>query len=246
LGGFVLVIYPAIDILDSKCVRLYQGKREKVTIYSDKPVEVASHWQEQGAEILHVVDLDGAFEGRPINLEVIKGIVRAVNIPVQVGGGLRSERDVSAVFETGAARVVLGTKLVKDPEFIIKICQKYPGRIAAAIDARGGEVAIEGWAKRTKIKATDLAWQLAEFGVSWLIYTDILADGTQQGPNLWAIEDLAESVSLPIIASGGIASIEDIRQVKMLEPNGVIGVIIGRALYEGNFSLSEAIAAAKW
>jgi phosphoribosylformimino-5-aminoimidazole carboxamide ribotide isomerase len=241
-----LVVYPAIDILDGKCVRLYQGKCEEVTVYSNRPAEVASHWQEEGAEILHVVDLDGAFRGRPVNLEVVEKIIKAVNIPVQVGGGLRSEGDVSAVFKAGAARIVLGTKLVRDPEFIIRICQKYPGRIAAAIDARGGEVAIEGWTKRTKIKATDLAWQLAELGVSWLIYTDILADGTQQGPNLWAIEDLAESVSLPIIASGGVASIEDIRQLKMLEPNGVVGIIIGKALYEGNFSLREAIAAAKW
>jgi phosphoribosylformimino-5-aminoimidazole carboxamide ribotide isomerase len=241
-----MIIYPAIDIMGGKCVRLYQGRAEQATVYADNPADMAQKWADLGAKFLHVVDLDGAFTGSPQNIDAIREIAKRVNIPIQIGGGLRTLEDLDRVFSAGVKRAIIGTSAITDPTFVRAACQAHPNSIVAGIDAKDGKVAIKGWVDVTDIFAVDLAAQLELYGVSHIVYTDIMMDGTQKGPNVFATEEVAENVHIPVIASGGVSSLEDIRQLKPLQKSGVEGVIVGRALYENNFTLPEALELARW
>jgi phosphoribosylformimino-5-aminoimidazole carboxamide ribotide isomerase len=211
------------------------------TVYDSDPVAQARRWVEQGAEALHVVDLDGAREGEPKNMDVVLHIRRAVDVTIQVGGGIRSHQAAAQYLEAGLDRIVLSTRAAQDPQFLAELCARYPGRVVVAIDARQGRVALRGWVELSEVDAIELARRAEELGAAALIYTDIAQDGTLGGPNLDATRDLARCVSLPVIASGGVSSLEDLRLVKSLEPFGVEGVIVGKALYEGRLDLTEAL-----
>ncbi|MGE5392040.1 MAG: 1-(5-phosphoribosyl)-5-[(5-phosphoribosylamino)methylideneamino]imidazole-4-carboxamide isomerase [Deltaproteobacteria bacterium] len=240
-----MVIYPAIDLKDGQCVRLVQGKAENKTVYSDNPGEMAGAWQKQGACWLHVVDLDGAFEGRPVNTLAIKAIAAAIDIPFQVGGGLRRREDVAEVLKAGARRVIIGTKAVNSPDFIKSLLDEFgPERIVLGLDARDGMVAVEGWVSTSNLTALEFADTMKGLGITTAVYTDISRDGLLQGPNLKAIEDMACRSGLSIIASGGVSSRENIMALKALEDCGVAGAIMGKALYDGKITLAEALEAA--
>lgn len=236
-------VIPAIDLLEGRCVRLYQGDYERSQIFNDNPVEVAKQWVDQGASRLHVVDLDGAKVGQPVNTKAIEAIVQAVAVPVQVGGGLRDRMGVTQLLDTGVQQVILGTAAVEDHPLVKQLCEEFPGQIIVGIDARQGWVATKGWLETTEVTATELAQQMAQLGAAAIIYTDIHRDGTLTGPNLDALRELAGRISIPIIASGGVSSITDLLSLLALEPLGVTGVIVGRALYTGAVSLKEAIQA---
>ncbi len=236
-----MIIYPAVDILNGKCARLHQGNFSDFKIYYEDPLDAAFHWQEEGAEYLHLVDLNGALTGSMQNSEQIKRIVDKLNIPIQLGGGIRDIVTLETVFDLGIARAVLGTSIIIHPEFAAEATQKYKGKIAAAIDARKGQVAIAGWKEKTEHEAVDIIKELETMGVERVIYTDILSDGTQTGINFEAINEIANQISLPLIASGGVSSLDDINKLKEVEDIGVEGVIVGTALYEGSFTLGEAI-----
>lgn len=239
-----MIVFPAIDLRQGRCVRLYQGRPEAETVYSDDPAEIAERWVKEGAAWLHVVDLDGAFQGQLQNLDIIRKIIAAAGIPVQVGGGVRSLKDIEALLQAGAARVILGTAAVAEPELVARACEAYGEAIAIGIDSRDGLVAIKGWGSTTERKAVDLGREMAALGVKRIIYTDISRDGTLQGPNLAAIRQMALACGLPLVASGGVATLKDIIALRELESLGVEGVIIGRALYNGQFTMKEALAAA--
>lgn len=236
-------VIPAIDLLEGRCVRLYQGDYAQSQVFNDNPVEVAKQWVDQGATRLHVVDLDGAKVGQPVNTKAIEAIVQAVAVPVQVGGGLRDRVGVMQMLDVGVQQVILGTIAVEEPTIVADLCAEFPGRIIVGIDARQGWVATHGWLETSEVAATDLAQQMNQLGTAAIIYTDILRDGTLIGPNLDALRELAGSISIPVIASGGISSITDLLSLLALEPLGVSGVIVGRALYAENISLKEAIQA---
>ncbi len=236
-----MLIIPAIDVRAGAVVRLTQGDAARSHEYSRDPVAVARRWEEEGAPLLHLVDLDGALTGSPPHLDLLQAVAAAVHVPIQLGGGLRSRRGVEEALQAGAARVVLGTAAVQQPTMLEEVCEAYPGRIAVGIDARDGAVAVRGWVEETQLLATDLAERLSRYPLAALIYTDILRDGTLQGPRLDLLRAVAERSSCPVIASGGIASLEDIAQVASLEKHGVIGVIVGKALYEGTVRLREAV-----
>jgi phosphoribosylformimino-5-aminoimidazole carboxamide ribotide isomerase len=236
-------VIPAIDLLEGRCVRLYQGDYARSQVFNENPVEVAKQWFEQGASRLHVVDLDGAKAGKPVNTGAIEAIVQAVPVPVQVGGGLRDRSGVSQLLELGVGRVILGTAAVEDHPLVKQLCEEFPGRIVVGIDARNGLVATRGWLETSEVKATELARQMSELGAAAIVYTDIHRDGTLSGPNLDALRELANGISIPVIASGGVSSITDLLSLLALEPLGVNGVIVGRALYTGDVSLKEAIQA---
>ncbi|MGF1495198.1 MAG: 1-(5-phosphoribosyl)-5-[(5-phosphoribosylamino)methylideneamino]imidazole-4-carboxamide isomerase [Elainellaceae cyanobacterium] len=236
-------VIPAIDLLNGRCVRLYQGDYDQSQVFSEDPVAVAQQWVEQGAGRLHLVDLDGAKAGHPINGAAIASIVRAVPVPVQVGGGLRDRQSVAQLLASGVDRAILGTIAVEQPELVSQLCQEFPGRISVGIDARNGKVATRGWLETSEVEAVALAQQMAQRGVASIIYTDIYRDGTLSGPNREALRELAEAVSVPVIASGGIRSLTDLLSLLALEPVGVRGAIIGRALYVGNIALGEALNA---
>lgn len=236
-------VIPAIDLLEGKCVRLYQGDYERSQVFNENPIEVARQWVEEGASRLHVVDLDGAKAGKPINLSAIEAIVRAVSVPVQVGGGLRDRDSVAQLFDLGVDRIILGTIAVENPQLVPQLCNEFPQKIVAGIDARNGKVATRGWLETSEVNATKLAQQMAQQGVAAIIYTDIHRDGTMSGPNKEALRELAKAIDIPIIASGGVSSLTDLLSLLSLEPIGVTGAIVGRALYTGNINLSEAIRA---
>jgi phosphoribosylformimino-5-aminoimidazole carboxamide ribotide isomerase len=236
-------VIPAIDLLDGNCVRLYQGDYNQASIFHDNPVEVAQQWAAEGATRLHVVDLDGAKAGKSVNLSVIKAIATAIDIPVQVGGGLRDRTGVTRLLETGVQQAILGTVAVEKPELVTQLCQEFPHQIVVGIDARNGMVATKGWLETSAVTAIDLAQRMAQQGVAAIIYTDIHRDGTLSGPNLDALRELAESIDLPVIASGGVSSLTDLLSLLSLETLGVTGVIVGRAIYTGDVSLKEAIRA---
>ncbi|WP_267383357.1 1-(5-phosphoribosyl)-5-[(5-phosphoribosylamino)methylideneamino]imidazole-4-carboxamide isomerase [Cyanobacterium sp. uoEpiScrs1] len=236
-------IIPAIDILDGRCVRLYQGDYKQSQIYSENPVEIAHRWADLGATCLHLVDLDGAKQGTPVNLTTIESIVKSVAIPVQVGGGLRSSPSIAQLLALGASTAIVGTIAVEAPTLVQELCQEFPGKIAVGIDARNGKVATRGWLKTSEILATDLAQQMVGFGATSIIYTDIHRDGTLVGPNCKALRELASHVEIPVIASGGVSSLTDLLGLLSLEALGVKGVIIGKALYTGNLNLAEALRA---
>lgn len=235
-------IYPAIDIKDGKCVRLFKGSFDDVTVYGDDPAEMAKKWEALGGEFIHVVDLDGALKGCGVNAESIKKICNSVNVPVQTGGGIRSMEDIEAKFACGISRVIIGTKAVSDADFVKKAVEKYGDRIVIGIDARDGMVAVEGWEKTSDFRAVEFALKMKEIGVKTIVYTDIATDGTLAGPNVEAMREMVEATGMDIIASGGVGNAA---HVKELVPTGVEGVITGRALYTGDLDLQEAIAVGK-
>jgi phosphoribosylformimino-5-aminoimidazole carboxamide ribotide isomerase len=238
-----MIIIPAIDIKDGQCVRLYQGEMDQATVYFPNPADAARHWMEQGAERLHVVDLNGAVEGRPVHKGEIAVICKALSIPVQLGGGLRSLDAVEEAFGLGVARVILGTAAYANPDFLRDACAKFPEKIIVGIDARAGRVAVKGWKETTSMDAVDLAVRCQADGASRIIYTDISRDGTRDGVNITETRRVARAVKIPVIASGGVATLDDIRRLKEIEQDGVEGVIVGRALYTGAFTLKDAINA---
>jgi phosphoribosylformimino-5-aminoimidazole carboxamide ribotide isomerase len=239
-----MLVIPAIDLKGGRCVRLYQGNMDRATVYSDDPVATALRWQSEGAERLHVVDLDGAISGTGVNTTVIARICQALTIPVQVGGGIRTVEAVKLSVAHGASRIILGTVAYRQPEVVAAACQHFPGQITVGIDARAGKVSIQGWTEATELDAVTLAQRCAEMGASEIVYTDIARDGTEQGVNLDATLALARAVPLPIIASGGVASLRDIERLAPLQKEGIAGVIVGRAIYTGAVNLVEAIALA--
>lgn len=236
-----MIVIPAIDLKGGKCVRLEQGLMEKDTVYSDDPAAQARTWQDQGAELLHIVDLDGAFAGVPRNREAIQAIVSALDIPAQLGGGIRDLATVEAYLELGLSRVILGTVAKENPRLVAEACEKFAGRIVVGIDAKDGKVAVRGWAEVTEMPVVELARKFEDVGVAAIIYTDIGRDGMMQGPNIDATRALAESVSIPIIASGGVSRIEDIENLLAVESSGIAGVITGKAIYSGALDLAAAI-----
>ena len=240
-----MIVIPAIDLKDGKCVRLEQGLMERDTVFNDNPGAQARAWQDQGAELLHIVDLDGAFAGEPKNREAIEAIVRAVSIPTQLGGGIRDMATIEAYLSLGIGRVIIGTAAQRNPELVKEACEKFPGRIVVGIDAKNGMVAVQGWAEVTGITAVELAKKFEGFGVSAIIYTDISRDGMLQGPNLEATKQLAKSITIPVIASGGLSTLQDIKNLMAVESAGVTGVITGKAIYTGAINLAEAINVGK-
>ena len=240
-----MIIYPAIDIRGGRCVRLTEGRFDAETVFADDPAQMALKWAGLGAEFLHLVDLDGALAGEGKNVPVIERILKSVNIPVQLGGGIRNLATIEKLLDLGVTRLILGSAAVKNPELVQEACKKYPGHIAVGIDAKNGEVAIEGWGQGSGVAATELAKKMASFGVETIIYTDISRDGMLSGVNVEATAALARACGVPIIASGGVASIEDIRRVKAVESDGIQGCIIGKAIYTGAVDLKEALALAK-
>ncbi len=235
-----MIIIPAIDLKDGKCVRLFQGRMEDETVFSEDPLSVAKRWCDEGAQLLHIVDLDGAVEKHPKNLKTIKQIVDHIDIPIQVGGGIRSLDTIKMYLELGVEKIIIGTEAVKNPKLVAKACALFPNQIVVGIDARDGYVAIEGWTESTQTEVEGLAKQFENQGVSAIVFTDIHRDGMRSGVNIDATKRLAEAISIPVIASGGVATLDDINKLVPLYKLGVIGVITGRALYEGSLSLKEA------
>lgn len=240
-----MIVIPAIDIKGGRCVRLKQGRMTDETVFSEVPEEMAEKWFEQGAERLHVVDLDGAAQGRPVNTQVIKKIVSAIPIPVQLGGGVRDMIALEAYLDLGLNYVILGTAAHKDPGFAMRACDKFAGQIILGIDAREDQVAVEGWTEEISLTPVELAKRFQGSGVASIIYTDIHRDGMKTGPNVDATGALARAIQIPVIASGGISGISDVSEILMLEKDGVIGMITGRALYDGGLDLAEAIEVAR-
>jgi phosphoribosylformimino-5-aminoimidazole carboxamide ribotide isomerase len=240
-----MLVIPAIDLKEGKCVRLEQGLMDKDTVFNDNPAAQARAWQDQGAEMLHIVDLDGAFAGEPKNRAAIEAIVKAITIPSQLGGGIRDIKTIEAYLALGLSRVIIGTAAQRNPELVKEACTRFPGQIVVGIDAKNGMVAVQGWAEVTDITAVDLARKFEDCGVAAIIYTDISRDGMLQGPNLEATKALAEAVSIPVIASGGVSSLKDIENLMAIEASGITGVITGKAVYTGAIKLAEAVALTK-
>ena len=236
-----MLLIPAIDLKEGKCVRLRQGRMEDDTVFSDDPVAVAGRWVEAGARRLHLVDLDGAFAGKPRNAEVIHAIVQAYpNVPVQIGGGIRDEDTIQAYLEAGVEYVIIGTKAVSEPHFVRDVAIEFPGHIIVGLDAKDGKVAIDGWSKLSRHDVVDLAKKFEALGVSAIIYTDISRDGMMQGVNVEATANLARAIKIPVIASGGITNMDDIRALGEVAHEGIMGAITGRAIYEGTLDFAEA------
>jgi phosphoribosylformimino-5-aminoimidazole carboxamide ribotide isomerase len=240
-----MIVIPAIDLKEGKCVRLLQGRMEDATVYSDNPAATARHFEELGAELIHVVDLNGAFAGSPRNLESIKEILAAIKVPIEVGGGVRDMATISLLLELGVSRVVLGTAALEVPGLLMLACKKYPGRIVAGIDAKDGMVAVHGWSEVSRVTVYELADKMEDAGVRAIIYTDISRDGMLTGHNIEGTKKLANEVSVPIIASGGVKDVGDIKALMEIEGLGVEGVITGKAIYSGSLDLKEAIALTK-
>lgn len=236
-----MLIIPAIDLKDGECVRLRQGRMEDSTVFSGSPVDIATRWVNTGARRLHLVDLNGAFAGEPVNGEVVTDIAKAhPDLPIQIGGGIRSGETIEAYLKAGVEYVIIGTKAVKQPEFVTEMCQQFPGHIIVGIDAKKGLVATDGWAEVTEVKAADLAKQFESDGVSSIVYTDIDRDGMMQGVNVEATLAMANASSIPVIASGGITNMDDIVALNRVASQGILGAITGRAIYEGTLDVAEA------
>lgn len=240
-----MIIIPAIDLKDGKCVRLAQGDFSRMTVYAENPAEIAVQWQAQGAERIHIVDLDGSLAGSPRNREVILNLVRAVRIPIEVGGGIRDIKTVDFYVSHGIRWIILGTAALKDEVFVKEACRVFRGHIMVGIDAKDGLAAIEGWTEKTSESAVDVARRYEGYGLGAVIYTDIKRDGMETGINIEATRIFAEAIEIPVIASGGVAGIEDIKKVVEIETAGVMGIIVGKALYTGGLYLPEAIMMAK-
>jgi phosphoribosylformimino-5-aminoimidazole carboxamide ribotide isomerase len=236
-----MILFPAIDLKDGQCVRLKLGEMSEATVFNDDPAAQARAFEAQGFEYLHIVDLNGAFAGRPVNGAAVEAILAAVRMPVQLGGGIRDMATVAAWLEKGVTRVIIGTAAVRDPAFVHEAARRFPGRVAVGLDARDGKVAVEGWAHTSELSALELAKRFEDAGVAAIIYTDVMRDGMLKGLNLDATIALAESISIPVIASGGLASIEDVR--RLLEPRArkLAGAIAGRALYDGRLDAQAAL-----
>jgi len=236
-----VLIIPAIDLKDGECVRLLQGRMEDSTVFSDDPVAIAADWVAAGARRLHLVDLNGAFAGEPVNGAIVTAIAKAYpDLSIQIGGGIRSFETIQAYLDAGVQYVIIGTKAVKDPQFVFEACKRFPGHIIVGLDAKDGKVAIDGWAEITDIDVVDLAKQFKEAGVSAIVYTDISRDGMMQGVNVEATARLAEACGIEVIASGGVTDIEDVRALAKVASSGICGAITGRAIYEGTLDLKEA------
>lgn len=235
-----MIIFPAIDLKDGNAVRLLQGRMEDETIFSTAPSEVAKKFEQSGFKWIHVVDLNGAVDGRPKNIYAVSKIIKSVNIPIQLGGGVRDIKTAEAWMEAGVSRIVVGTIAVSKPKLVSEMCNKFPGRIAVGIDAKDGMVATDGWLKNSKTPALELAKQMQDYGISAIIYTDISRDGLMSGPNFEGTVAIAEATKIPVIASGGISNIEDVRRYK--ESGKVTGCIIGRAIYDGAINAPEVLA----
>ncbi|MDE0095340.1 MAG: 1-(5-phosphoribosyl)-5-[(5-phosphoribosylamino)methylideneamino]imidazole-4-carboxamide isomerase [Gammaproteobacteria bacterium] len=235
-----MLLIPAIDLKDGKCVRLRQGDMQDVTVFSDRPVEVARRWVEAGARRLHIVDLDGAFRGEPVNADVIHDIAEEYpDMPIQVGGGIRNESTVDVYIQAGVRYIIIGTQAVNEPHLISDLCAEFPTHIIIGLDAKEGRVATDGWSKLSKHDAIDMARHFEEDGVEAIIYTDIARDGMMQGVNIEATVKLAEAINIPVIASGGIHNIENVRKLARVSDSGIIGAITGRAIYEGTLDFAE-------
>jgi phosphoribosylformimino-5-aminoimidazole carboxamide ribotide isomerase len=236
-----MLLIPAIDLKDGKCVRLRQGRMEDETVFADEPLEMAQKWVDAGARRLHLVDLNGAFAGKPVNAEVIHRIAAAFpDLPIQVGGGIRDEDTVQAYLDAGVQYVIIGTKAVSTPHFVNDLCLEFPGHIIVGLDAKDGKVAIDGWSKLSHHSVIDLAQRFEDDGVEAIVYTDIGRDGMMKGVNVEATAELANAISIPVIASGGVSTLDDVRALAAREDEGIMGAIIGRALYEGSIDLAEA------
>lgn len=236
-----MLIIPAIDLKDGQCVRLRQGLMEDSTVFSDDPVAMAARWVEAGCRRLHLVDLNGAFAGEPVNGDVVTAIAAAYpNLPIQIGGGIRNLGTIEYYVKAGVSYVIIGTKAVKEPEFVAEACAAFPGKVIVGLDARDGLVATDGWAEVSEVRATDLARRFESDGVAAIVYTDIARDGMMQGVNVQATVAMAQASSIPVIASGGITNIEDIRGLLEVSSSGICGAITGRAIYEGTLDVAEA------
>lgn len=238
-----MLIIPAIDLKDGKCVRLRQGRMDDSTVFSDNPVDMAAKWVDAGCRRLHLVDLNGAFAGEPVNGSIVREIAKAYpDLPIQIGGGIRSAETIEAYLDAGVSYVIIGTKAVKEPEFVTEMCKAFPGNIIVGLDAQDGRVAIDGWAEVTDVMAVDLAKRFRDDGVSSIVYTDIARDGMMQGVNVEATVDLAVQGGIPVVASGGVTNIDDIRALAEVADQGILGAITGRAIYEGTLDVAEAQA----
>ncbi len=236
-----MIVIPAIDLKEGRCVRLTQGRMDRESVYSEDPVGMARHWESNGAKRLHVVDLNGAVTGKPVHRKLIGEMARAVRIPVEVGGGIRDLETIGNYLSLDAEWVILGTAALKNRPLVREACARFPGKIILALDARGGEVAVEGWYETASLKAVDLVRDFEEAGLASIIFTDVDRDGMGTGLNWEMTRNLAQTTSIPVIASGGVSRVEELENLKKLEPDGVTGVIIGRALYTGKIDLAEAI-----
>jgi phosphoribosylformimino-5-aminoimidazole carboxamide ribotide isomerase len=240
-----MIIIPAIDIKNGKCVRLLQGRMEDETVYSDDPAEMALRWAKAGAELIHVIDLDGAFAQHPRNIESIKAILKCTDVPIQLGGGIRQLETIRMFIEMGIKRVIIGTETVKNPKLVMEACRMFPYQIVLGIDARDGLVAINGWSHTTTVNAIDLARQFESCEIAAINFTDIYRDGMQTGPNIEEIQKFAQNTKLPVVASGGVSTAGDIHNLLALEQFGVVGAIVGKALYSGTLDFAEAQEIAK-
>jgi len=240
-----MIVIPALDLKEGRCVRLSQGRMDQESVYSENPVQMARHWESKGAERLHVVDLNGAVQGRPFHSSLIKEIVRSVRIPVEVGGGIRDFETIEDYLSSGVKWVILGTAAFQNRSLVKEACRRFPERVILAIDAKGGRLAIQGWKEEVTLGASELARQFEGMGLSAIIFTDVERDGMGIGLNTEATKALARSTPIPVIASGGVSRVEDIEHLLELEPDGVIGVIVGRAIYTGRLDLEEAIRITK-
>lgn len=234
-----MIVIPAIDLKDGKCVRLLQGRKEDVTVYSDNPAEMAEKWVDMGARLLHVVDLDGAFTGEQKNFNSISEIRKAIHIPIEVGGGIRNIGRIETLVDLGVDRIIIGTSAAKDPDMVKDACEKFPGKVLVGIDAKDGKVAVKGWVEITELGAIKFAKQMQDIGAAGIIYTDISRDGMLTGPNIDAMAKMVKAVDIPVIASGGVSKLDDIKNLKKID--NLWGVITGKALYSGALDLKAAI-----
>ncbi len=234
-----MIVIPAIDLKDGKCVRLLQGRKEDVTVYSDNPAEMAEKWVDMGARLLHVVDLDGAFTGEQKNFDSISEIRKEIHIPIEVGGGIRNIGRIETLVDLGVDRIIIGTSAAKDPDMVKDACEKFPGKVLVGIDAKDGKVAVKGWVEITELGAIKFAKQMQDIGAAGIIYTDISRDGMLTGPNIEAMAKMVKAVDIPVIASGGVSKLDDIKNLKKID--NLWGVITGKALYSGALDLKAAI-----
>jgi phosphoribosylformimino-5-aminoimidazole carboxamide ribotide isomerase len=236
-----MILFPAIDLKDGACVRLVRGDMEQAVTFNENPAAQAKTFEEMGFEWLHMVDLNGAFEGKPINADAVEAVLGAVKMPIQLGGGIRNIETIELWLSKGVSRVILGTAALQKPLLVHEACKKFPGKIAVGIDAREGYVAVSGWAENTRVKALDLALRFEDAGVAAIIYTDITRDGVMAGPNVEGTADIAYALTTPVIASGGVSNLQDLMELKREEESGIMGVIAGRAIYDGRIPVKEAL-----